>query len=120
MRFFSVAAFLSKTVTTSDLWHKSMSMFCFKKHLILQPNWGFLMSFQISHGLIDCVHDFLRTRINVAIEKIRGKAISNVLMLHMVVIELQHVHQLPNFTKGLLPKADLITLKVEYDCMVPL
>ena len=76
------------------------------------------MAFQISHGLTDCLRYFLRTRINVAVEKIRGKAISNIMVLHMVMIELQHVHQLSNFTKSLLPKTDLVTLEVEYGFMV--
>ena len=41
------------------------------------------MAFQISHGLTDCVHYFLRRRINVAVEKIRGEAISNILVLQI-------------------------------------
>ena len=114
------AALLLETVTTSDLGPKWMTMFRFEQHLVPQPNWGFLMAFQISHGLMDCVHDFLCTRIHVAVEKIRGKAISDVLMLHVVVIELQHVHQPLNFTKRLLPKIGLISLKVEDQCMIPL
>ena len=75
------------------------------------------MAFQISHGLTDCLYGFLCSRVNVAVDKICREAISNVLVLHMMVIELQHVHQLSNLTVSLLPKTNLVTVKIEYSFM---
>ena len=77
------------------------------------------MSFQISHGLMDGLHEFLSTRTDRDVEKI-SEAISIVLLLHMVVVELQHVHQLANLSMCLSPKQNLFMLKCVDKLMVPL
>ena len=41
-----------ETVTTCDLRHEWVTVYGVKKHLVLQPNWCFLMAFPISHGLL--------------------------------------------------------------------
>ena len=84
-----------------------------------QPNWCFLMSFQISHGLMDGPHEFLGKCADRDVEKI-SEAISIVLLLHMVVIELQHVHQLANVSMCLSLKQNLFLLKRVDKLMVPL
>ena len=68
------------------------------------------MSFQISHGLVDGLHEFLGTCADRDVEKI-SEAILIVLSLHMVVIELQHMHHLANVSVGLSPKQNLVLLK---------
>ena len=97
-------------MTTCDLRHEWVTVYGVKKHLVLQPNWCFLMAFQISHGLVDGLHEFLSTCADRDVEKI-SEAILIVLSLHMVVIELQHMHHLANVSVILSPKHDLVLLK---------
>ena len=64
----------------------------------------------MSHGLMDGLHEFLSTCADRNVEKIR-EAILIVLSMHMVVIELQHMHHLANISVVLVPKRDLVLLE---------
>ena len=58
-------------MTTCDLRHEWVAVYGVKKHLVLQPNWCLLMRFQMSHGLMDGLHEFLSTCADRNVEKIR-------------------------------------------------
>ena len=90
-----------------------------KEHLVLQPYWCFLMAFQISHGLMDGLHKLLSSVADRNVEKIR-EAILIVLSMHVVMIELQHMHHLANVSMGLVPKCDLVLLERMNELVTPL
>ena len=77
------------------------------------------MAFQISHGLMNGLHKVLSSCADRDVEKIR-EAILIVLSIHVVMIELQNMHQFANISMYLVPECDLFLLERKYKLVMSL